>query len=245
MTTTVTIATRFCGPPHSGNGGYCAGLVAAAVAGAAEVTLRRPPPLDSALRLERGDGAVLYAGDEVVAEARPTGLALDVPAAPSFETAKAMSRRFPGFADHPFPGCFVCGPARASGDGLRIFPGHARTGELVAAPWIPDHSLAGADGRVRPEFLWAALDCPGYFAGADPGVAALLGWMAAEVEPVIVPGERCVVAAWPVARSGRKLLACTVLYDGSGTPRGRSAQTWITIDPRPAIESTSAVVFAG
>jgi len=229
MTTQVIIAPRFCGPPRSGNGGYCCGLVAAAMPGAVEVTLRRPPPLDRALRLEHGDGAVLYDGDDVVVEARPARFALDVPAPPSFEAAEAMSREFGGFARHPFPTCFVCGPARAPGDGLRIFPGGSPGDGPIGAAWVPDRSLAGAGGRVRPEFLWAALDCPGYFAVSGAGETALLGRMTAEIDLAVVPGERCVVIAWPITRSGRKLHAGTALYDASGALRGRASQTWITV----------------
>lgn len=229
MTTHVTIASRFCGPPRSGNGGYCAGLVAGGMKGAVEVTLRRPLPIDRTLRLECGDGVVLRDGDDVLLEARPSRLALDVPPAPSFEVATSMSRRFTALASHPFPACFVCGPARVPGDGLRIFAGGAPDGELVGAPWVPDHSLAGGGDRVRPEFLWAALDCPGYFAVARAGETAVLGRMIAEVDRSVAPGDRCVVVAWPIARSGRKLQAGTALYDGSGALRGRSLQTWITI----------------
>jgi hypothetical protein len=237
MATHVTIASRFCGPPRSANGGYCCGLAAAGMEGAVEVTLRRPPPLDRALRVARGNAVVLHDGYDVVVEARPARLALDVPPAPSFERAEAMSRRFAGFASHAFPTCFVCGPARALGDGLRIFPGGAADDGLVSAPWVPDPSLAGPGGRVGAEFLWAALDCPGYFAVATPGETALLGRMTAEVEPTVSPGERCVVVAWPITRSGRKLQAGTALYDGSGTLRGRSLQTWIAVS-RPAAASS-------
>lgn len=235
MATHVTIAARFCGPPRSGNGGYVAGLAAAGMTGGIEVTLRKPPPLDRPLRLEPGDPVRLRDGDDVVAEARSTELAFDVPSAPSFAGAEAMSRRFAGFTRHPFPACFVCGPERAPGDGLRIFPGRTAPGRtandegLVGAGWVPDRSLADDDGRIRPEFLWAALDCPGYFAIAAAGETAVLGRMTAEVDASVAFGERCVVVAWPVARAGRKLQAGTALYDAAGTLRGRALQTWITI----------------
>jgi hypothetical protein len=227
MTTHVTIASRFCGPPQSGNGGYCSGLAASGMEGAVEVTLRRPPPLEQTLRVERSTGRVLNDAGEVVAEARPAHLALDVPSAPSFEDAESMSQRFRGFTIHAFPTCFVCGPVRAPGDGLRIFPGGATGDGFVSAPWVPDHSLAGEDGRIGPEFLWAALDCPGYFAVANPGERALLGRMTAEVESTVTSGEPCVVVGWAIGRSGRKLEAGTALYDAAGMLRGRSRQTWI------------------
>ncbi|MGR6999796.1 hypothetical protein ACU686_19670 [Yinghuangia aomiensis] len=53
--------------------------------------------------------------------------------------------------------------ARTEGDGLRLFPGLLpQQPGTTATPWVPDASLADADGaRVRPEFVWAALDCPG------------------------------------------------------------------------------------
>jgi hypothetical protein len=229
MTTHVTIPSRFCGPPFAGNGGYCGGLVAAGLTGPVEVTLRRPPPMEQPLRVERNGTCALRNGDDVLIEARPADLPLDVPAAPSFERAEAMSRRFAGFAAHPFPSCFVCGPDRAAGDGLRIFPGAAPGDALVAAPWRPDRSLTGAGGRVAPEFLWAALDCPGYFAIATGGERAVLGRMTAEVEPTIAAEEPCVVVGWGIGRSGRKLQAGTALFDASGRLRGRSLQTWITI----------------
>jgi len=229
METHVTIASRFCGPPRSGNGGYTCGLTAAGLEGAVEATLRKPPPLERSLRVARGDAHVLHERDVVVAEARPASLTLDVPAAPPFERARAMSQRFAGFASHPFPTCFVCGPNRACGDGLRIFAGGDADDGIVAAPWIPDASLSGADGRVRPEFLWAALDCPGFFAIAAPGETAVLGRMTAEVEPVVSPGEACVIVAWALGRSGRKLHAGTALFDAAGKCRGRSAQTWIVV----------------
>jgi hypothetical protein len=57
---------------------------------------------------------VLHDGDDVVVEARPARLALDVPPAPSFQSAEAMSSRFAGFASHAFPTCFVYGPARVA-----------------------------------------------------------------------------------------------------------------------------------
>src|SRR6185436_9559900 len=53
----LTIDPRYRGPDTSGNGGYTCGLVAAHVAGDAEVTLRLPPPLGRPLRVEpRDDG---------------------------------------------------------------------------------------------------------------------------------------------------------------------------------------------
>src|SRR3954471_2322574 len=68
----VLIPRRFNGPPTSANGGYTCGLIARYVGGAAEVSLRSPPPLHTALELFRGaDGEVLLRHrDVLVAEGR-------------------------------------------------------------------------------------------------------------------------------------------------------------------------------
>ena len=50
---TLSIDRRFCGPPGSGNGGYTAGRLAALIGDPAEITLRRPPPLETEMRVER------------------------------------------------------------------------------------------------------------------------------------------------------------------------------------------------
>jgi len=51
---TVMFPARFNGPPGSANGGYACGVVAQQVpADRFEVTLRSPPPLDTALGVER------------------------------------------------------------------------------------------------------------------------------------------------------------------------------------------------
>jgi hypothetical protein len=226
----ITIQRRVCGPPESGNGGYTAGLLATLIPGAVEVTLRRPPPLERPLGIEAGDVVRLHDGDDLVAEARSVDLDLDVPPPPTFAVAQDMSRAFPSFDEHAFPTCFVCGPKRSHGDGLRIFAGSPCGGSgVVAAPWTPDASLADDDGVVRREFLWAALDCPGYFAVADPPERALLGRMSAEVDDGLTAGTRCVVTAWSLGREGRKLRAGVALFDAAGALRGRAVQTWLTI----------------
>lgn len=231
MLSRVLIASRFCGPPSSGNGGYTAGLVARALGGSVEVTLRRPPRLNYELELRiESERARLLDGDLLVAEARRLDFELKAPAAVSFEQASELSKRYAGFKKHHFPGCFVCGPARAPGDGLRIFPGSAAAGEAVAAPWVPDPSLADAQGHVHPEFAWAALDCVGYFAIAAPDYpVALLGRMTARLNGHVSAGERCVVQGAPLGRDGRKLNAATALYGADGALRGLARQIWIAV----------------
>ena len=225
------IARRFRGPPDSANGGYTAGLLAKQLGGSVEVTLRRPPPLERELGVRMdGELAWLSDGDTLLAEARRANVEVEPPPTPSFERAQALSSHYIGHTKHHFPSCFVCGPARAPGDGLRIFPGAERPGDPVAAPWVPDESLAEPGCALAPELVWAALDCVGYFAiGAPDYPIALLGRMTAQLSGSVSVGVQCVVVGWPVTREGRKLHAGTALYDHDGKQLGIARQTWILL----------------
>lgn len=224
------IARRFHGPPDSGNGGYVAGLVARALGGSGcTVTLHRPPPLEQPLELRTGgDGAALFEGEERIASALPAELDLEVPAAPTLGDARAAEGRYVGHCRHHFPECFVCGPDRNAGDGLRIFPGEIAGGQ-VAASWTPGANLAAPDGSVRSEFLWAALDCPGYFAVEEQAGLALLGRMTAVVERAPSADEALIVTGWSIARDGRKHHVGTALHDGQGRRVARAQSTWISV----------------
>ena len=172
----ITIHCRFNGPPNSGHGGYVSGILASYIAACAEVTLRAPPPLGRRLSIERLESGIVHLSDGGVsiAEGRPAELPLDIPDPPTLEESAIAAKAYPGFEEHPFPTCFGCGHERAEGDGLRIFSGPVTGSEVLAAPWIPDASLAGQTGKVRNEFLWAALDCPG-------------GWAAWKLKTVLFP----------------------------------------------------------
>jgi hypothetical protein len=228
----LTVAPRFNGPPDSGHGGYASGLVAGLLDGPARVRLHRPPPLGRGLAVRReGEGVTLLDGEAVVATGAPAAVDVALPSAVGFGEAELAARGYPGFRDHAFPGCFGCGPARAPGDGLRIFPGPVARGDLVAAPWAPDASLADSRGDVRPEFLWAALDCPSGWAAIVAGAATpiLLGELAARVVGPVRAGERCVVLGWALGGEGRKRLAAAAILGEDGTPRAVARATWIAI----------------
>jgi hypothetical protein len=230
MDDSLTIAERFCGPPGTANGGYLAGRLGALVGGEAEVTLRRATPVGRSLRVEQRDGGVdLYDGEALTAQARSVSLDVEIPRAVSVAEAEAGSRAFPRFRNHPLPRCFVCGVDRESGDGLRIFPGPVPgREEIYAAPWIPHVSLADDAGIVRPEFLWAALDCAGAFAVNEPPRGlALLGRIAARVVGRAATGGMLVVAAWPITCDGRKLQPGTAIFSAQGEPIAIARATWI------------------
>jgi hypothetical protein len=228
---------RFCGPPASANGGYACGAIAGLLGGEVEVTLRRPPPLGRPLRLQVGDGgALVHDGDDLVAEARPATVGLGVPATASPAQARAAAARAPLFQGHPFPTCFTCGPDRAAGDGLRIFSGPLPGGELWAAPWTPDPSVADQDGLVEPAVVWAALDCPSGFAAGVGETVMVLGRMAARVLARPRAGTTYCLVAWrggPAA--GRKRPAGSALLDAHGGVLAVARTVWVTIPwPEPA-----------
>jgi len=217
----IVIERHFRGPTESGNGGYTCGLVAQFVEGPAEVTLRVPPPLDRPLRVDRDGGIVRVFDDETtVAEATAAAVEVEPPEPPSFDAA-ATAALPEGDQRSPFPECFVCGPHRDPGDGLRIFAGPLHDG-IVAAVWVPIEPYTGA------EFVWAALDCPGAYAcGFGERGVLVLGRLAARVEALPRAGEGCVVIAWPLGDDGRKAYAGTALYGEGGRLLGVARATWI------------------
>lgn len=239
----IIIDRRFCGPPNSGNGGYVCGRLAPHIPGPAEVTLRAPPPLDTPLAAVATDDGTweLRDGTKVVATGRAASVELSRVETASLEEARAAELLTPVKPhEHPLPTCFVCGPARANGDGLRIFTGplgRSRQNPVLAASWIPDPSLAGGDGLVAPEFLWSALDCPtGFACNCDPQGGSfdktplLLGRMSARIETRPRPGDRCIVTAWPTGRDGRKRTAEAALHDEAGRLLAVAKTTWIAVD---------------
>jgi hypothetical protein len=216
---TVTVPSRFNGPPSSGNGGYSCGVVASVVDGPVAVSLRRPVPLDRTLALRHeGDGKVCaFDGDDLIIEASPTTplLAWDG-ALPSMEEARAGHERYAAPLAGEFGHCFVCGRSRH--DGFDIFTGPVEGADLVASPWTPPAWAGDADGMVLPEFLWAALDCPGYFAlHGDRTTIAYLARQQTEVLAPVRAGIEYMVVGRPLERSGRKGLAATAVVDLDGT----------------------------
>jgi hypothetical protein len=227
-----TIDERFCGPPRSGNGGYVCGRIARAVSGVATVRLKMPPPLGVEVQLESSaEGARLLAGDTLVGEGKPGTFELAVPPCPTFAEAERAARSYIGFREHTFPGCFVCGPDRREGDGLRIFPGSLDGGTTLAAPWTPDPSLGDDAGHVRSEFLWSALDCSGGIAvlPAPAGRALVLGELSVSIEGDLIVGQRCIVLGWPLGTEGRKRLAGSAVYAEHGRLVARARATWIEV----------------
>jgi hypothetical protein len=165
--TELIVPRRFNGPPTSGNGGWTAGALAAALAldpctdcaagcphdrgeawPAVEVSLRQPPPLDTTMHVEchaEGEGVAASFGGAVIATARRVEDTLTEVSGVDAETAHVAMASYAGLSQHPFPTCFACGPGRPEDDGLGIFGG--RVDDLdgrarLASVWTPDASLS-------------------------------------------------------------------------------------------------------
>jgi hypothetical protein len=230
----VTIEGRFRGPADSGNGGYSCGILANLLdASSAEVTLRLPPPLDRPLQVETNDGetAAMRDGDALVAEARAVDeIELEIPAPTGVEEAAAARRASPMQHEHPYPECFVCGPARRPSDGLGITCGPIGD-SVVASPWQVDPSVSDEAGEVPAEIVWAVLDCPGGIAGMllpDLGMS-VLGRLAARIDGRIEAGMTCVAVGWPISREGRKLEAGSAIFSDEGAVLAHARATWIEL----------------
>ena len=247
---TLTIAHRFRGPLNVGNGGYVCGMLARHIPGAAEVALRAPPPLGTELSVvEVGAGRwELRQGTATIAIGRATTLDMNrLERATYAEAVEAETRTPIKPHQHLNPMCFVCGPDRAPGDGLRLFAGPLVRQEAVvfAVPWIPDPSLAAADGLVAPEFVWSALDCPtGYVCLFDRetrgfnGLPILTGTLSARIEARPRPGERCVVTSWQTGSEGRRLIAEGALFGEEGNLLAVGRAVWIVVDRKVLLGKT-------
>ena len=228
----VTIPSRFNGPPASGNGGYSCGVLAAFIDGPARVRLHVPPPLDTPLdvQLDSAGAVEMYDGDVLVGSGAPLQFDLDVPASPGLAAAQEAMTRYASREEHIFPTCFVCGPGRPRHDGLELFPGPVNDWNLLACVWRPAEDLLDAQGRVLPEIMWAALDCPGYFAAmGEAPRPAVLGQLEGALYSRDCDGESLVVYAWPLGGEGRKYYAGTAVANAAGEVLASARSTWIEL----------------
>ena len=200
--------------------GTRAGSSPGARAGPAVVSLKAPPPLDRPLEVERSTTVSSCA----TASSRGRGPAREVD---SIRPAGCV-RRGCAAEGGPFwtprtsvPECFVCGPLRDAGDGLRIFVGPVDGRATVRAPpsaaWTPPTiarrrrrrdargaRLGGArlpherSGRQRP-------DAPGF-------LPIVLARLAVRIDAPVICGEPHVVMAWKLGVDGRKRESAAALY---------------------------------
>ena len=232
----VLIPRRFNGPPASANGGYTSGLIARHIKGTAEISLRSPPPLDTALALLRDpDGRVRLCHHEVLVAEGAAAEPLDVepPVRPSVAEAREALRRHPWHGTrHAFTQCYICGCARQDGLGLHFgdLPGEPT---MTAALLVADATIPHDEHGLQPEIVWGALDCPSYVPEMwEADVPSLLARMRAEqLEPIPI-GEPIVAVGWPLGSEGRKTETASALLSADGRTLARARHLWI--QPRAA-----------
>jgi hypothetical protein len=116
----------------------------------------------------------------------------------------------------------VCGPDRAEGDGLRIFPGPL--GDRFVAPWVP--------GTVDVPTVWAALDCPTSapgFADETRSGPLVLGRLAVRIDLMPEPGARHLITSWGLGDDGRKSFAAAAVHSEAGRCCAVARATWIEL----------------
>lgn len=236
MNRTLIIGRGFNGPRLSGNGGYVGGMLANAVGGddAVEVTFRAPVPIDKPMTLDRSDRTLLMRdGETLICEARPGRIDHLSPPPPPADWTDVARRGEEGGSPEgsDFHWCIVCGRGRPVGDGLRVFGTAGPERGRSLSCYVPHAAHADAEGRIRPEFVWGTLDCPGAWAAQDPDDwrPALTGRMTAKVFDPPRVGERCAVVGWRLGVDGRKLYSGTALYTESGRLCALGHCTWIVL----------------
>lgn len=236
MDRTLIIEHGFNGPRLSGNGGYVGGVLAREFGGDApvEITFRAPVPLGKALSLARTDDTLLLRdGGTLVCEARAGTVDHLSPPPPPADWSEVTRRGEEGGSpqDSDFHWCIVCGRGRPVGEGLRVFGTAGPEPGYSLSCYVPHAAHADASGRIRPEFVWGTLDCPGAWAAQDPDDwrPALTGRMTARVIDPPRVGERCAVVGWRLGVDGRKLYSGTALYTESGRLCALGHCTWIVL----------------
>ncbi|MDH4145447.1 MAG: hypothetical protein OEY23_09800 [Acidimicrobiia bacterium] len=205
----------------------------------ASVRFHAPVPLDAELRARRLDDPTVVEivdGASLVATVSPyaprpvsvrRGSPDDVAAAQQGWCTDVAS-------DHPFPTCYVCGPQRRDGLGLR--PGPVADGDRHLTVWSP-----GTGGDVDPWLVWAALDCP----SGMPALAAVAGdelvvtgTLAVSIDAPVPGDEELQIVSRLVDRSGRKLATEAALFDATGRTLATCTAMWFAL-PRVQMEQVA------
>ena len=235
QTSSVIIASRFNGPPLSGNGGYTAGCVAALLDGTHAIRISSPIPLDTPLTpVREGDQVRLMKDDQLILTARPNTLKLTAPKPPTLPDALKAPEKPISFGDAGPSTCFVCGRNRDEGDGLRIWCGEVDGFDGAVDVWTPHPNFADEDGLTRPEVMWGALDCPGGYCLPEENRRVLLGEMTAEIYERPPVGEPTILTSWLDRSEGRKHFAGTAMFSADGRLLAQADTLWIEVKPEQA-----------
>ncbi|MFJ8032400.1 PaaI family thioesterase [Streptomyces sp. NPDC096032] len=233
---TITVPGRLRGYPGVAFGGYVAGVLAGrAPARTVRVDFRRPTPVEVPVEVtESADGgAVLPGPGGPLAVATPDEVRLDVPEPPSWDEAYAAAEAYRAAPPAGAVDCFGCGLDRTPDTGLRqhcaVVPGR----DLVATAWTAGPALADAEGELRPELVWGALDCPGNAAGRLLGSmreGAVTASLTARLLRPVPASAPLISYAWVLSEEGRKHRMGVALATAAGDLCALASAHWV--DPR-------------
>lgn len=232
---TITVPRHLRGYPGVAFGGYIAGVLAGrAAAKTVRVDFRRPTPVEVPVGLTAtaDGGAALTGADGLLAVAVPDGLDLEVPEPPSWDEAFAAAEAYRAAPPEGAVDCFGCGLDRTPDTGLRqhceVVPGR----DLVATAWTAGPALADAEGNLRAELVWGALDCPGNAAGRLRGrmrEGAVTASLAARLLRPVPASARLVSYAWVLSEEGRKHRVGVALATAEGDLCAVSSALWVDL----------------
>ena len=227
---------KYCGPPRSGNGGYVCGLCAQhsyfslspenqeqiREPFSFEVKYKNPLPVETEFQVinsARESSLTDMDGNQVFAQGKTTtGTSTSLPDPITYRQAQEAAVKSLPSDQHIFPDCFVCGPNRHTGDGLRIFAGPLGSEPMVAAPWDVHPSFVLKERLLPLPVLWAALDCPGYFAyhfqSSSTFIPTVLAKMQCTVYDNQIRSNDLVVMGWVKKQKLPLIEVGTALFEG-------------------------------
>ena len=238
MDDTFELASRYCGPPQSGNGGYFCGRIADHFGGPVAIRLKAPPPLEVPLVIEREDTrAKVLHGTQVIAEVSSKGTAPAPVAYLPLSEVQTISAQglIASKINHPFPTCFVCGPDRKHQDGMRIFTGPNQEKTLYAAHWSADLCWSTDSKHIDHRFIWAAMDCPSsgpaFATALEPQstIAYVLGTLEVHIERPVPAGRDYVVTSVLDEDTGKLYRTRVSLYGEDGVHYASGRAVWVQV----------------
>jgi acyl-coenzyme A thioesterase PaaI-like protein len=102
----------------------------------------------------------------------------------------------------------------------------------VATAWTAGPALADAEGKLRAELVWGALDCPGNAAGRLRGSlreGAVTASLAARLLRPVPVSSRLVSYAWVLSEEGRKHRMGVALATAGGDLCAVASALWVDL----------------
>ncbi len=231
----IRLAEWFQGPTGSGQGGWTAQRVEAAVGEPVTVAIKRPIPLDTDMSVVEADDSwhlvTADEPDEPILIARRWEAHFAETDTISVVTARDARTRFPLHDDHPVPVCFSCG---ARSDSMKVHSGALADGRW-ATDWTVPSWAVDASGIVDEGVLWAAIDCAQawYVGNAGGRRHAVTVQLAVEMLAPLDPGATYALVSWegsyPRDWDGRKRGAGGAVFADNGTCVARSNSFWLAV----------------